>query len=106
MNIAAGCCAAENVTTQNGTTYVWPQTFGGDTATFICPLSPEFTVTRSCQFGGEWQRFDEDGCGVVSGQLAGLEDTFNNVRKSLGYYECTICCIHACDIVLTVNTGS
>ena len=29
-----------------------------------------------------WLEFDEDGCGVVNGQLSGLESSFNNVRKS------------------------
>lgn len=28
---------------------------------------------------GEWQPFNEDGCGVVSGQLDRLKDTFDNV---------------------------
>ena len=67
---------------QSGTTYIWPQVFGGETATFTCPLSPEFMVTRSCQFGGVWQEFDEYGCDTVNGQLIRLESLFNNVRKS------------------------
>ena len=50
-------------------------------AVFTCPLSPEFVVTRSCQFGGVWQQFDEDGCGVVNGELSRLENTFNNVSE-------------------------
>lgn len=81
MLFTVGCCAAENVTTQSGTPYIWPQILGGETAIFTCPLSPDFTVTRSCVFGGVWQQFDEDGCGVVDGQLIGLENTFNNVRN-------------------------
>ena len=82
LHYTVGCCAAENVTSQSGTTYIWPQRFGGETAVFTCPLSPEFTVTRSCHFGGVWQLFDEDGCGVVNGQLSRLESTFNNVSKN------------------------
>ena len=85
FKFAVGCCVAENVTSQSGTTYIWPQIFGRESATFTCPLSPEFTVTRSCQFGGVWQQFDEDGCGVVNGQLTRLENIFNNVRKSQKY---------------------
>ena len=88
--MTVGCCAAENVTTESGTTYVWPQTLGGETATFTCPLSPEFTVTRSCQFGEAWLSFDEDGCGVVSQQLKRVENLFNNVR-SYKYSACELC---------------
>ena len=66
---------------------MWPQILGGETATFTCPLSPEFTVTRSCQFGGAWLSFDEDGCGVVSGQLERVENMFNNVSS----WECFAC---------------
>ena len=78
IKFAVVCCA-ENVSTESGTMYVWPETRSGDTATFTCPLSLGFTVTRSCSIEGEWQSFDEDACGVVSGQLSKLKDTFSNV---------------------------
>ena len=48
-------------------------------ATFFCPLNAAFTVTRSCNNVGEWQAFNEEGCGVVSSQLDSLKDTFDNV---------------------------
>ena len=75
-----GFCDAEETVSDSGTTFVWPETVGGDTALFICPLSPSFNVTRLCDIGGEWQPFDETACGVVLGILNTLNDSFSNVR--------------------------
>ena len=77
---ATGFCDAETNTTESGTTFVWPVTEGGESATFNCPLSPEVVVTRMCGDGGVWQSFNEGGCGVVLSQLNSLNDSFNNVR--------------------------
>ena len=73
-------CCAETVPTEHGVTYVWPDTSAGRTAVFSCPRSPQFNVTRECNSTGEWQAFDETGCGVVSEDLNGLENIFSNVR--------------------------
>ena len=51
----------------------------GAIATFNCPLSPGFIVTRECGAGGQWQSFDRLGCGVVNFQLSRLENLFSSV---------------------------
>ena len=78
-----GFCDAEETVSDSGTTFIWPETRGGDTALFICPLSPLFNVTRLCDFGGEWLLFDETACGVILGILNTLNDSFSNVRLLL-----------------------
>ena len=75
-----GLCCAETIPTESGTTYRWPETLAGASTTFICPLSREHSVTRVCSSIGEWQSFNEEGCGVANGQLIELEDVFANVR--------------------------
>ena len=65
---------------ESGTTFVWPETRGGDTAIFFCPLSPRFNATRMCGIGGVWLSFDETTCGVILGLLNTLNDSFSNVR--------------------------
>ena len=81
IHAATGFCDAESIPSESGTTFYWPETWGGETATFICPLSPESLVTRSCGIGGVWSQFDENACSAsVSGQLSNLINLFNNVR--------------------------
>ena len=75
-----GFCDAEETVSDSGTTFVWPETLGGDTAFFTCPLNPSFNVARLCDFGGEWLPFDKMACGVVFGILNTLNDSFSNVR--------------------------
>ena len=58
---------------------MWPETPVGEFATFSCPLSPGFTVERECGNGGEWQLFDELGCGDVNVRLIELKPVFTNV---------------------------
>ena len=78
--VSSVICCAENITSNaSGTTYVWPETPVGGFATFNCPLSPGFTVERGCGNGGDWQLFDELGCGVVNEQLNRLETLFTDV---------------------------
>ncbi|MGJ8945961.1 hypothetical protein AB9K17_24020, partial [Salmonella enterica subsp. enterica serovar Kentucky] len=56
---------------ESGITFVWPETRGGDTANFTCPLmigtGVIVHVARMCDIGGVWQSFDETSCGVVLG---------------------------------------
>ena len=73
------CCAESVLSQESGTTYEWPETSVGAVATFNCPLSPGFIVTRECSVGGQWQSFDRLGCGVVNEQLHSLEHLFANV---------------------------
>ena len=77
-----GFCDAELTISDSGTTFVWPETSGGDIANFTCPLSPQAFATRTCDIGGVWQSFDETACGVVLGLLNVLNDSFSNVRKT------------------------
>ena len=75
-----GFCDAEMTLSESGTTFVWPETRGGDTAIFFCPLNSGFNETRVCSVGGVWLSFDETSCGVVLGLLNTLNDSFSNVR--------------------------
>lgn len=77
-----GFCDAEMILSESGTTFVWPETLGGDSALFICPLSPLFNETRACDIGGVWLTFDETACGVILGVLNTLNDSFSNVRHA------------------------
>ena len=97
MNYPVGCCDAENISTESGTTYIWPDRLGGEVATFTCPLSPNFSVNRSCSIGGVWQSFNEEGCGVVNEKLNRLENMFTNVRL---YTYRMFCCVEYIDISL------
>ena len=74
-----GFCDAELTLSESGTIFVWPETLGGDSATFFCPLNPSFNVTRVCDVGGVWLMFDETSCGVILGVLNTLNDSFSNV---------------------------
>ena len=82
---ATGFCEAETILSESGTTFFWPETRGGQNATFICPSSQQVSVTRSCGAGGVWSQFDENTCGAsISGQLNNLVNLFSNVRQKLG----------------------
>ena len=72
-------CEEETILSESGTMFTWLETRGREIATLICPLNNKFSITRRCSFLGEWQEFDEYGCGNVSQQLGELRDTFNNV---------------------------
>ena len=80
---AAGFCDAEEILTESGTTFYWPETIATETTTFTCPLGEGVTVDRSCGAGGVWGQFDEIGCGEsISGQLNNLVDLFLNVKPT------------------------
>ncbi len=78
--IATGFCDEETNLSESGTTFIWPETQGEQTATFVCPLNRQFQVTRSCGIGGVWDQFDETACGTITGQLNNLINLFSNVR--------------------------
>ena len=78
--IDTGFCDAEAIISTSGTTFIWPETTGGSSAIFFCPLSDDFYATRMCDVGGVWLLFDETACGVVLGELNRLNDSFSNVR--------------------------
>ena len=59
MPIATGFCSREIITTEQ-TTFDWPETVGGDTATYQCQNNNN--VTRVCEIGGTWMTFDLEGC--------------------------------------------
>ena len=81
MHAAAGFCDAEEILTESGTTFYWPETIVTETATFTCPLGEGVTVDRICGAKGEWGQFDEIGCGEsISRQLNNLVDLFLNVK--------------------------
>lgn len=80
FDAVTGFCDAEMTVSESGTTFVWPETRGGETANFTCTLSPDVYVTRMCDVGGVWLSFDETTCGVVLGLLNTLNDSFTNVR--------------------------
>ena len=77
--VATGFCDAETISLESGTTYYWPETLGGEVATFTCPSEAEVVVTRSCSVGGVWLPFNEGACEGVSEQLNELSDSFTNV---------------------------
>ena len=87
LSHSAELCDAETIPTLSGTTYYWPETFVGEVAIFTCPLSSGFTATRNCSFGGVWQSFNEEACGVVNKQLNGLNSSFTNVRLCIVFLE-------------------
>lgn len=66
-----GICNPEEIFS-GGVTYSWPQTSAGSTVTFVCPISPIFSVTRECSAEGRWLQFDEGGCGSLTGDLRDL----------------------------------
>ena len=75
-------CDAEKVSSASGTNFIWLNTPAGTNATFSCAFSRNNdTVYRFCTFGGEWQPFDETGCGVVLGELNKFNSSFANVRQ-------------------------
>lgn len=77
-----GFCDEETVLSKSGTTYVWPETRGGQSAMFMCPFGGQILVTRNCSVGGVWSQFNETICGTsISGQLNTLVDLFSNVRR-------------------------
>ena len=81
---AFGFCDAEEILTESGTTFYWPETIGTKTATFTCPLGEGSTVDRICGDGGVWDQFNEIGCGEsISAQLNHLIDLFLNVKLNI-----------------------
>ena len=77
-----GFCDEETVLSKSGTTYVWSETLGGQSAMFTCPFGEQVPVTRNCSVGGVWSQFNETICGTsISGQLNTLVDLFSNVRR-------------------------
>lgn len=71
MPVSSPTCRAEEVST-NVTTFKWPETNGGSLAIFTCPNNMLFQVNRTCEIGGHWGMFREDGCGTLAPQLSVL----------------------------------
>ena len=66
--VASEFCPAETAVV-NGIEYLWPNTSAGTNANFTCPNNPRFSVTRNCSVSGNWQNFDQQGCGILTDQL-------------------------------------
>ena len=76
-------CDAETTSSENGITYSWPRTFGGETASLMCPTRSIVLVMRNCSSDGLWQMVADDGCDTVNEQLNQLNESFANVRLCL-----------------------
>ena len=60
--------------------FQWPETASGSVATFICPNNNMFAVSRRCLDGGRWDKFDQEGCGVLSAEFDDITMESQNVR--------------------------
>ena len=72
-------CDAETTSTENGITYSWPRTLGGETVSVTCPTRYNVSVMRDCSSEGLWQTVADDGCDSVKEQLNMLSPSFANV---------------------------
>ena len=61
IRVATGFCSREILIEEDeDVTFDWPETAGGENATFICLNNA--TVIRCCATGGVWQDFDYGAC--------------------------------------------
>ena len=78
-------CQPEEITV-NGTTFTWPETNSGSTATFTCPSNVMFMVRRFCRPGGQWETFHAQGCGVLASEFRTINADSQNVSNFSCYH--------------------
>ena len=72
-------CSHEKVTTVDGVIFEWPVTAVGSTASFKCPKNSAIKLQRKCNAGGQWEMFDQRGCGVLAKNFTNIVEASKNV---------------------------